>query len=72
MMKSIVFWAIALICLTACKKDYTCECTAKDKVTGFSAVSSTEVINDTEKKAKATCSESNNVLGTWTTTCVIK
>lgn len=56
-----------VVLFTACKKDYTCKCTASVNVPGFGTVSAdtTYVINKTtKKKAKNDCSDSEKKLKT--------
>ena len=66
MKKVILVASLGMFALTACKKDYTCECTA------LTVVTETTTINDTEKKATETCeAKSSTVLGV-SETCVIK
>ena len=52
-----ILTVFALIALTSCKKDYTCECTGYydgEEVPGSSA---SATINDTKSKAEDACEE---------------
>lgn len=70
-MKKVLFLgAFAVLALSSCKKDYTCECTV---TSGGLSVTSTTTINDTKKNATTTCENgSSSVAGISTTTCKIK
>ena len=53
MKKLFILTVFALIALTSCKKDYTCECKAYFDGVYFASESTT--INDTKSKAKDEC-----------------
>lgn len=56
---------VSSVLFMACKKDYTCKCTASVNVPGFGTISAdtTYVINKTtKKKAKNTCADSEKQL----------
>jgi hypothetical protein len=71
---TLVVALILLLSLPACKKSFTCECvtTSGGTVTNYSSVT----INDTKKKAEATCSEgtASTTTGSYTvaTSCELK
>ncbi|MCX6197481.1 MAG: hypothetical protein NTY55_12690 [Flavobacteriia bacterium] len=50
-----ILTVFALIALTSCKKDYTCEC--KDYEDGVMVLSESTTIKDTKSKAKTSCDE---------------
>lgn len=54
--------------LSACRKDYTCECTTND---GLTQVSSS-TIHEKKAKAKKICESGSKTYGFATLTCVIK
>ncbi len=67
-----ILTVFALIALTSCKKDYTCEC--KGYVDGLYLGSESTTINDTKSKAADACDEgdsSDDLLG-FSTECEIK
>ena len=53
-----ILTVFALIALTSCKKDYTCEC--KGYVDGLYLGSESTTINDTKSKAKSACNEGDD------------
>lgn len=55
---------------TACKKEYTCECTTKSGGIVISTVSHTEKLKKSE--AEEWCDEYKVTSGTLTTTCKLK
>lgn len=70
MKKVILVASLGMFALTACKKDYTCECSVSSN--GVSAVTSTTTINDTKKKATDACEAAGSTVLGVTTTCAIK
>ena len=67
-----ILTVFALIALTSCKKDYTCEC--KVYANGVEIGSGSETIKDTKSKAADACDEgdrSDDVFG-FLTECEIK
>jgi len=64
-MKSLLIVAVAVFALSACKKDYTCECTVD--YMGITT-SASQTIHDSKKKAKDAC----KALSTTGATCEIK
>jgi hypothetical protein len=67
-----ILTVFALIALTSCKKDYTCECTVY--ANGVEIGSGSETIKDTKSKAADACDEgdsSDDLLG-FSTECEIK
>jgi hypothetical protein len=50
-----ILTVFALIALTSCKKDYTCECTVS--IDGEVLASESNTINDTKSKAADACDE---------------
>ena len=76
MKKVLLVGAVALLGLTACKKDYTCECTISTDMTSVGGEKSTSTIsttiNETKSKATTAC-EASNVTTTYSkSTCKIK
>ncbi len=69
MKKTILLGALAVFSLAACKKDYSCVCTATN---GSSTVTTTSTITDTKKNATAKCDEGDASAGTSTVSCEIK
>jgi len=53
MKKVTLILGVALLALSACKKEYTCECTVDLGIFGTSTASTT--IKDTKKKAEEAC-----------------
>ena len=70
MKKVILVASLGMFALTACKKDYTCECTVSGS--GVSVVTGTTTINDTKKKAEESCTALGSTTLGVTSTCVIK
>ncbi len=69
---SIVSAFVLTLCLSACKKDYTCECTVKDSSGAVISTMSTSVtLHTTKKKAKDACTVSAVGSG-YTETCEVK
>jgi hypothetical protein len=68
-MKTIIltFVFIVGVCLTSCKKDYTCTCTSD---CSGSSITSTASYHSTKKKAKESCDQAAATPG-CTTTCTI-
>lgn len=54
---TIAFVGLAMIALTSCKKDYTCECTSTDS-SGNSSTSSTTIENAKKSDAEEACNKS--------------
>jgi len=69
MKKVILVASLGMFALTACKKDYTCECTAT--AAGVSASAST-TITDTKKNATTACENGSSSVATISTVCAIK
>ena len=85
MKKNILIAAVAFIALSACKKDYTCECTSTDTYGGNTDVSvQTNTLKEVSKKTVKSSSEcisytdtytnsnSNGDVSTYSTVCAIK
>lgn len=83
MKKNILIAAVAFIALSACKKDYTCECTSTDTYGGNTDVSvQTTTLKEVSKKTVKSSSEcvsytntytdSDGDVSTYSTVCVIK
>lgn len=70
MKKVLAIAFIAGIAFTACKKEYTCECTYED-ASGQTASSST-TIKDTKKNAEDACEGNEVSSGGSTWTCELK
>ncbi len=51
MKKAILFGALAIFALSACKKDYTCTCTVSGQTVNF------EIQNAKKKDAESSCNE---------------
>ena len=64
--------AVAMLSVTACKKDYTCECTTADSSGTFADITSSTTIKETKKKATDACEGLTSSVGTLTTSCKIK
>lgn len=69
MKKLVLVAAVVALGLTACKKDYTCECTIKD---GSSTITASSTTKAKKKDAKDACEKGTATVGTTTTTCAIK
>ena len=71
-----ILTVFALIALTSCKKDYTCECTGYVDGEEVSGSSSSVTIKDTKSKAADACDEgdeSEELLGIeYSVECEIK
>jgi hypothetical protein len=65
---------VVLVAFSACKKDYTCECTTSDGQGGDAKSSVT--ITESKKDAENACKAGNSTVSsggmTMTTTCKIK
>jgi len=83
MKKNILIAAVAFIALSACKKDYTCECTSTDTYGGNTDVSvQTNTLKEVSKKTVKSSSEcvsftdtytdSDGDVSTYSTVCAIK
>lgn len=72
-MKKVALFAAVVFAfgLTACKKDYTCECTVTDSSGTIATTTTSTTINATKSDAESAC-DSSTSLGTITTTCAIK
>ncbi len=67
MKKMLIISVVGTIVLTACKKDWTCECTLNGTVFG------SEVIQDKSKKdARSECESNNGSAMGYTVSCSIK
>ncbi len=69
MKKIIAIAAMAVLVLSSCKKDYTCECTTTGN--GQTATASSTV-KATKKDAKEACESGSSSASGYTTTCAIK
>ena len=71
-----ILTVFALIALTSCKKDYTCECTGYVDGVEVAGSSASATINDTKSKAADACDEgddSEELLGIeYSVDCEIK
>ena len=83
MKKNILIAAVAFIALSACKKDYTCECTSTNTYGGNTDVSvQTNTLKEVSKKTVKSSSEcvsftdtytdSDGDVSTYSTVCAIK
>jgi hypothetical protein len=77
-MKKILLIAAVAFAFTACKKDYTCECTVTTSGQGVSGTATgSTTVKDTKKKAKDSCEEGTKAATTvggitTETKCAIK
>ncbi len=82
-MKTIIIASLAILALSSCKKDYTCECTETDTYSGNTNVSiSTTQLKDVKKKmveSSSDCVSSESIytdsdgdVSTSTIDCTIK
>ena len=72
-MKKLVLLVAVVAAVTACKKDYTCECTTT--VTGAGSQVNDYTIHDKKSDAKDACNQkasSSSSAGGATITCAIK
>lgn len=69
MKKILILSAFGLICLSSCKKNYTCSC-----ATSTAGILSTETftINDTKKKAESKCDEGDASTSTFGITTTVE
>ena len=65
-MKKVLFIGLALLALTSCKKDWTCECTA------FGQTGTTEIKDMTKKDAKTECDKGDISAFGFTSECELK
>lgn len=74
-MKKILFTSAMALFLSlgaiSCKKDYNCECVARDS-NGAELARKNEVITDTKKNAESQCNTKQSQSTGVTTTCEIK
>lgn len=75
-MKKLIYSSalLVLVAFSACKKDYTCECTVTDN-TGASQGTSSVTIHSSKKDAESACSGKSTVSSggmTMTSKCEIK
>jgi hypothetical protein len=75
LMKRILFTSAMALFLSigaiSCKKDFNCECIAKDS-NGSELFKTNDVINDTKKEAEAQCNTKQSSSNGVTVTCEIK
>lgn len=70
-MKKLILAAIVgTFALTACKKDYTCECTTKSD--GAVVATSSSTLNGKKDDVKAACEGTSSSIGTTSVSCVVK
>lgn len=65
MKKLIVLVSVAVLALSSCKKDHTCECTV-------GSITNKTTIKETKKKAKETCEKGNSTVAGIETKCELK
>ncbi len=70
MKKVFAICAVALfaVSFSSCKKDYTCDCTTTESITGTTTTSSS-TINATKADAEEACDAMDLTFGTSTTEC---
>lgn len=65
--------AFAVVGLTSCKKDWTCECTTSDSSGTLDDVSASVTLTDLNKSdAETACSGNEVTVGTLSTTCELQ
>ncbi|RMG83557.1 MAG: hypothetical protein D6707_00845 [Bacteroidetes bacterium] len=67
---SIAAVAALAVSFTACKKNYTCECTTYED--GVPMATTPNTIRDTKKKAQEQCEAQNTTVGSLKTECTLK
>lgn len=68
-------WALAIVgiaTLTSCYKDYTCNCTSRDKSGNITGTSYTTIGSASKKNAEDKCKESDRLVDGITTRCFLE